>query len=102
MAVSVLLGFIAFGLGIDSLRVREKSVFGIEKYNELVTRAYTDAQEDGSCRKMQLSLIDFFEKAIAAEIKNNVWRGRRLRRMSIILLFSGASLGMELITYWAR
>jgi hypothetical protein len=101
VTISIILSFLVFCIGIDSLRVREKSIFGLEKYNDLTERAYEYAKCSGSRRKLQLCLIDFFETAIDSEIKNNVWRGGRLRIMSILLLFSGISLAMTIITYFA-
>ncbi len=102
VAISISLSFLVFCIGIDSLRVREKSIFGLEKYNDLTDRAYKYAKSTGSRRKLQLCLIDFFETAIDSEIKNNVWRGGRLRAMSILLLFSGLALAMTIITYFVQ
>ncbi|MCJ7602071.1 MAG: hypothetical protein MUO63_11305 [Desulfobulbaceae bacterium] len=97
VSLAIFVAFIVFCIGIDSLRTREKSVFGIENYSYLLERVYGWAFADGSDRKLDLTLIDFYESAISAEIKSNIWRAGRMKLMSISLLFSGFFTTMAVI-----
>ena len=92
--------FASFCFGIDSLRCRKPSVFGVKSYRDLLNRVHPWARKPGSDRKLHISLINFFETAIQAEIDINVWRSKRLRSMSYFLLFSGFATAMTLICFF--
>ena len=97
ITVAILISFFAFCFGVDTLRGRDESVFGVKSYNKVLSDAYLWANKPGSDRKLKISLINFLETAINAEKQINTWRAKRLRGMSHLLLFSGLATGMTVI-----
>ncbi len=100
ITIAMFVAFVSFCLGIDSLRGREESSFGLKSYSELLDRAFIWGRKGDSDRKLAISLIKFFETAIKAEKSINIWRAKRQRAMSYILLFSGFATGMSIICYF--
>lgn len=98
--VSFILSFLSFCFGIDSLRGREASSFGVKSYSDLLDKTFSLGRSSDSTRKLNISLIKFFETAIDAEKRINIWRAKRQRYMSYLLLFSGVSTGMTVICYF--
>ncbi len=88
LVLSVVFSFTGFLLALGSLKVPGMAIFGIEDYSTLTEQVYDWAEQPGSERKLNLSLIDLYEEAISLEIKNNIWRAKRLRFIVSLLSFS--------------
>ena len=100
VTLAILISFSSFCSGIDSLRGREDSVFGIKSYAKLLSDIHRWAKNPDSERKLNISLISFLETAINAEKRINAWRAKRLRIMSYLLLFSGFATMMTIICFF--
>lgn len=86
---AILLAFFAFAIGLDTLRGRSVVMnFHISTYTEIMNFAYQECIDDEYRNDLVVDLIKQAETGITHQIKIGETVGRKLRYISLCLLFS--------------
>lgn len=103
--ISLALSWAVFFLGIDAMRGREDGIFlpcMKELDNELCLLAHQDALDSASSVSnytLYADMLGQYQRSITGQIKTNTIVGRKLRKMSYILLLSIFFSGLTIIPW---